>query len=68
MNASYVCLYMIFIFLQAILLLTNRPKMLLGGLSTENENLGGLFVVVVLTLIIYCKNVLYKHARVILIT
>lgn len=45
--------------------------MLLGGLSNENENLGGLVVVVVLTLIIYCKKkkkVIYKHARVILIT
>lgn len=44
--------------------------MLLGGLSNENENLGGLVVVVVLTLLIYCKKkkVLYKHARVILIT
>ena len=45
--------------------------MLLGGLSTENENLGGLVVVVVLTLLIYCKKKkkdLYKHARVILIT
>lgn len=31
--------------------------MLLGGLSNENENLGGLFVVVVvLTLIIYCRK------------
>lgn len=45
--------------------------MLLGGLSNENENLGGLVVVVVLTLLIYCKKKkkdLYKHARVILIT
>lgn len=30
--------------------------MLLGGLSNENENLGGLVVVVVLTLLIYCKK------------